>query len=469
MQKSVLVEIVRSLDKKEIREVHKWLQSPAHNQRQDVIYLFEYLCKKLASEEALAKEKAWSYLFPAQKFDDAFMRQIMYFLLKGVESYLVFNEVTKDAVHTQAMLLKVYRNRQLDKSFRLTMEATRKQQEKSHYRNSSFLKEQHILEQEQYYYLVGQKWSMELNLQKTANALDVAYFADKMRISCLMLSHGGVYKKVSYDMGSLAMVMEYVESRGLLKEPAIAVYYYGYKALTEPENESYFIDLERIIFEKGHLFPLAELRELYLLAINYCVGRINAGFDPYLRKAFQFYKSGFEKGILLENGLISKISFGNAVSNALRIKEFEWAENFIQEFKAHLEEKHRQSMVHFNLSRLYFERGDYNKAQQLLAKFEYDDMVLNLIAKTMLLKIYYEEEEFNAFESLLESMRAYLQRKEAIGPNHRVVYKNLLSLMRKLIHLNPYSKAQKERFRILVNSTNPLIEREWLLKQLAEK
>lgn len=469
MQKSVLVEIIESLDKKEMRDVTKWLQSPAHNQREDVIKLFEYICKKLTNEEALAKEKVWKYVFPNQEFDDAYLRQVMYFLLKGVESYLVFNELTKDTVHTQTMLLKVFRSRQLDRAFRLKMETTSKQQLKSPYRNSAFLKEQYTLEQEQYYYLVGQKWNMQLNLQETADAFDLSYVADKLRICCLMLSHQGVYKKVSYNMRNLVYIMAYVESNNLLDEPAVAAYYNGYKALTEPDNESYFNGLEQVIFQKAHLFPLVEIRELYLLAINYCINRINAGFEPYLRKAFQLYKSGFENNILLENGLITKITFGNAVSNALKIQEFDWAENFIQKFQVHLEEKHRQSMVHFNLSRLYFERGDYPKAQQMLSKFEYDDMVLNLIAKTMLLKIYYEEEEYNAFESLLESMRTYLQRKEAISPNHRVVYKNLLSLMRKLIHLNPYSSTQKERFRTTVNSTNPLIEREWLLKQVAEK
>lgn len=469
MQKSTLVEIIGSLSRKEIRDLNKWLQSPAHNQRQDVIRLFEYICKHLDNgETGLEKEKAWKHIFHGQPYDDAFMRQVMYFLLKSLESFLVFHEISKDPVHIQSMLLKVYRSRQLDRAFRLTIEAARKQQINAPYRNSSFLREQLLLEQEQYYYLVGQKWSKELNLQETADALDLSYIADKLRISCLMLSHQG-YRTVSYDMGNLASVMTYVEMKGLLKEPAVAVYYYGYKALTEPENESHFNELEGVIFEKGHLFPLVEVRELYLLAINYCISRINAGFEPYLRKAFQFYKAGFEKEILLENGLITKISFGNAVANALRIKEFDWAENFIQKFQVNLEEKHRQSMVHFNLARLYFEKGDYGKAQQLLSKFEYDDMVLNLVAKTMLLKIYYEEEEYNAFESLLESMRAYLKRKEAISPSHRMVYKNLLSMMRKLIHLNPYSKTQKEKFRAQILETNPLTEKEWLLRQVGEK
>ena len=60
MQKSVLTEIVRALEKKEIRELNKWLQSPAHNQRQDVIKLFDFLVKNLPNgDEGAEKAKAW--------------------------------------------------------------------------------------------------------------------------------------------------------------------------------------------------------------------------------------------------------------------------------------------------------------------------------------------------------------------------------------------------------------------------
>jgi len=105
----------------------------------------------------------------------------------------------------------------------------------------------------------------------------------------------------------------------------------------------------------------------------------------------------------------------------------------------------------------------------LLLKFEYNDMLFNIIAKTMLLKIYYEEDEYDLFESLLESLRIYLQRKEALDPARKSAYKNMISLMKKLVNLNPYAKGPKEKLRELITSTNPLMERDWLMKQLDAK
>ncbi len=169
---------------------------------------------------------------------------------------------------------------------------------------------------------------------------------------------------------------------------------------------------------------------------------------------------------MLENNNITRYTFGNAVAFAIKVGEFDWAEQFIERFQHHLDEKERNSIVNFNLSRVYFEKGDYNKAQNMLTQFDYNDMLFNLIAKTMLLKIYHEKEEFDAFESLLESMRTYLQRKEALDPARKAAYKNMISLMKKLLHLNIFSKVQREKFREVVGKTNPLAEREWLLKQI---
>jgi Lon protease-like protein len=99
-------------------------------------------------------------------------------------------------------------------------------------------------------------------------------------------------------------------------------------------------------------------------------------------------------------------------------------------------------------------------------QFEYNDLLLNIIAKTMLLKIYFEQSEFDAFESLLESLRIYLQRKEALDNNRKQAFKNMISLMKKLLKMSPISRVQRDKLRELVTSTQPLMERDWLLQQL---
>lgn len=470
MQKSILSEIVHALERKEVRDIQKWLQSPAHNQRQDVIRLFDYLCQNLADgNDSPKKENAWEVIFPGQPYDDAYMRQVMYFLLKAVEEFLVFSDFTSDKVQYQLALTRIYRKKNLIKAYKQAHRLGSESLEKQPLRSGYYLLNKFFLEQEEHEHRMAINQSAPANLQETADAFEKWFIEERLRISKDMLAHHRIYQKISYNHGLLEAALVYAGSNKMLEDPAIAVYYFTYMALTDPSEETYFDKMEHLILTQMESFEESEVRTLYRAALNYCTAKVNQGNLEYCRRALNFYREGLDTGILIENNQIARYVFSNAVAFAMKIGEFDWAENFIEQYQQYLEEKHRNGTVNFSLSRLYFEKGDYDKAQRYLVEFEYDDMLQNIVAKTMLLKIYYEQDELDAFESLLESLRIYLQRKEALDPARKSAYKNLISLMKKLLHRNPYSKAQTERLHQLVMSTNPLAEREWLLKQLGEK
>src|SRR6056300_1236707 len=117
MENSQLIFILNSFDKKEIREIRKWLQSPSHNQREDVLDLYEYLTSgnRLLNEQQLQKEKVHKKIFPKTPFDDAKLRQTIFFLMKAIEDYLVFKEMKSDEVGERLILARVYRKLNLDK------------------------------------------------------------------------------------------------------------------------------------------------------------------------------------------------------------------------------------------------------------------------------------------------------------------------------------------------------------------
>lgn len=467
MQKSVLAEIVRSLGKKEQRELHKWLQSPAHNQREDVPLLFDYLIKNLQQSDSIVeKEDAWMAIFPEKPYDDAYMRQVMYFLLKSLEEYLVFTDVCSNRVTFQNLLTRIYRERKLEKSYKQSKRLTRENLEAQPLRNGFYLYNLFLLELEESIYQVNFKQNTMVNLQETADAFEKWFLAEKFRISCEMMAHHSMYRKAHYDYGLLNSALDFAKDRKFLNEPAVSVFYNTYKAIQNSEEEQYFDEMEDLIQDLKTKFTHSEIRWLYLAALNYCIVKVNQGKTKYARRVFELYHDGIASGVLLDNNIVSPATFGNAIGAALQINEFEWAEQFVHDFEHHLEEKERKNIANFNLARIYFTKGDYDKAQRFLIQFDYDNMVYSIIAKTMLLQIYFEQSDLDAFESLLESMRIYLQRKEALNPTYKAAYKNMISLMKKLLNLNPYSKAQKSKLKELILSTNPLRERDWLLKQV---
>lgn len=466
MENSHLVATLKTFSKKEVRELRKWLLSPFHNTRDDVVELFEYLTAgtHLEEEKFLRKERVFSKIFPGEPFDDAKLRQTMHFLLKTVEEFLIYDELHEDQARSHMALASVYRKRKLNRAFAKTIKNVESLQEKAPFRNEHFLRNEYLLQQEQYTFLENLKRNIPMNLQEVSDALDTTYFADKLRQSCLILAHQKVYK-AEYKVGLLDEVLRYVEEKGFLDVPAIAVYYYGYRALTADDNENYFKHLRETMNRYGDLFPQSEIRDIYLMAINYCIGRANTGGETYIREAFELFRLGFAKKVLVENGQVSRFTFRNAITAALKLKEYDWVEKFIHEYREYLEKKYQESFFLHSLARLNFEKKDYDSAMRLLVQTDFDDILINLNAKTMLFKMYYELDEIDALESLLESMRTYIQRKEVMG-YHKSNYQNIIRYTKKLVRINPYDNGQRDKLRQEILSANPLTEREWLLEQL---
>ncbi len=469
MKKSNLILVLRTFSKKEIRDLRKWLQSPIHNQREDVVQLLDYLVdgNRLHKEDLLEKEAVFPWIYSKETYDDAKMRQCIFFLMRCVEEFLVYQSLQADGMQRKITLAREYRHRKLDKAHQKSMKGAHGYQEQELHRNSFFYRNEYLLQQEQYNHTVVRSRAIPMNLQQLSDALDISFIADKLRQSCHMLSHQTVYK-TDYEIGLIQEVLGYVEKRtDLLAVPAIGIYYHGYKTITEKEEESHFKNLKALIFQHGRLFPSREISDIHRIAINYCIGRINLGNRSYIRELFEQYQQGLELGTLIDGGIFSRYTFSNLVTNGTFLKEYDWVENFIHEYAPYLEERYRESIVHFSLAKLHYEKGEYDQAMILLRQVEYDDILVNLSAKTMLLKMFYERDEFDALESLLESVRTFMQRKKVIG-YHKSNYKNMIRYTKKLLKVNPYNKSALQRLQTEIEEANPLTEREWLLRQLSQ-
>lgn len=468
MKKSLLIKILRTCTKKEHRDLQKWIISPMHNLRKDVARLFGYLMEDnhLYNDSFLEKEAVFKWIFGKVPYDDAKMRQTMYFTTKCLEEFLIYNALRKDEVRARMTLGNVYRKRKLDKAFQKNLKETKKLQKQQDYRNMQYLYNEYFIQQEQYYYLSGVK-RLELNLQQMSDALDVTYIADKLRQSCLMLAHQSVYKKEEYEIGMMDDVLKAVQTKDFLNYPAIAIYYYSYMAQTNKEDESYFLNLKHEISEHGHLFLKSEIRDIYLLAINYCVAKINASLPHYFREVFELYRQGLEQKILLDEGALSRYTFINVVTIGTNLSEFDWLEFFINDYQQYLEEKYRENAVSYSLGRLYFFKKEYDESMKHFSQVEYDDILMNLNAKIMQIQMFYERDELDVLESLLESVRTYLVRKKVIG-YHRANYKNIIRLTKKLVKINPFSKAQRNKLRKEIEEADPLTKKKWLLEMLEE-
>lgn len=461
MQKSRLVELIATLNHKEIKEAQKFLASPFFNLREDVQALFELIINK---ESTPTKEEAFAVLFPRDAYEPQRIRQVMSWLQKLLEEYLFIRSVQAKEINRKTELIKAFRSRGLDRHFMFTVREAEKLLDESPSRNADWHRQNFNLLQEKHMLSEKRQRTGEQHLQALTDEYDAAYLMEKLRHACLIRSYQAV-NKVEYDLGLLLPLLPHFADHFWEKWPAAGIYFYSFKMLSEANGQPFFHKVKEQLGKHHLLFPPEELRDIYLFAINFSIRQFNEGKKESGREAFQLYREMLEAKLLTLDGNISRFAYRNIVALGLKLEEYEWVENFLMEQKEFLEIQYREAIFSFNLAKLEYERQNFTAAIVLLQKADYSDLLLNVAAKILLMKIYFIQKEERLLDSHLSAMWRFLKRKKMVG-YHRENYLNIIAICQKMTNLNPFDKSAKANLKMLIETTEPLTERNWLLEQI---
>lgn len=468
VEKNPLISIYQSLDKSDARRLGKWLDSPVHNQREDVRVLHAYLLggeDRLFKTSSLGKMRIWKRIFPKEPYNDARLRQTFHWALKATETFLSWENWQRDSFTQQLGLAKELRRRNVAGSAGRSLQKAGQLQDKTQVRNENYFRNQYDLELEREEHRTYYQLRDRPRFQEISDTLDLTYVIEKLKASWNMLFHQRVYK-TTYSIRFLDEVISYVQQFNLEEYPVLAIHYYGYRGLVEDDVSGATISLLRDAVEKhGNLLSRIDLRYVILMAINLCISNMNQGREPYVREAFEWYRLGLDRDVIANNGQMTRATYLNIVANAIKLSEYSWAASFIEEYTDQLEEDIRENTESFARARLAYEQKDYDTGMPLLAQVDFKHPVYNILAKTLQLKIYCEIDEYDAMESQLDSMTTYLRRK-TLSDLHKDNFGNIVRFVRRISRLAQGDRSKKAELRAQIEAATPLTEKKWLLEQL---
>ncbi|TNE57419.1 MAG: hypothetical protein EP344_11215 [Bacteroidetes bacterium] len=468
MENTKLIQLLRTFSPEERKGLKKWVQSPFFNQRPEVYTLLVFLEKSMRSgKPAPDKQDAFRHIFGDKPFDDHRIRMTISFLYRQANQFLATTHFLADTPQYQLHLAGLLRQRRLDDQARQAQQASGTALNSYPYHNADFQQQQYLFLLEQYRGAVQQSPAGPLPLQALSDQLDRAFLSRKLWQACFMHSHQTVFN-TRYDYGLLEAVLLHIPGSPAMEEPDIALYYHCYHALTNPQEKSHFQQFKQLLLRSNNHFPEEELRDLYILAINFCIRQYNAGNTEYLADQFDFYREGLDKRYFLADGELSRYTYQNAVTIGLVLNELDWVETFLHSYLPRLPQQNRESVFNFNLARLEYRRRRLGSALQLVQKADYKDLLLHLAAKTLQLKIFYEMEAFDLLESHLQALQIFIRRKKNLG-YHRENYLNTVHFTRKLLESNLFDREIRQALRQEIEQTKALAEKEWLLEKLEKR
>ncbi len=458
---STLVTLIRAMPSSSYRDIRKFLQSPYFTTRTDMLPLFD----RIAAGPVGDKEAFWLELYPSTPFDDQQLRLLMSYLHKLIETYVSLSEWTSDEVSQRMTLAVGYRKRGMNVQFGKAQKAAEKAIINRPWRDGEFHHVRYQLMWEEYELQTVQNPTDAASFQEMVHHVDASYLSNRLRLICMAYAQRQVYQ-TSLETLDVAEVIAMASSPVWENTPAVTLYLACYRMLREPDKIDHFHNFTNALEQNQSVFAEEEIRGLYQQAINYCIRRLNSGDDHFFKEVLQLYQSGLANGYLLEQGILSRFAYHNIVAAALHVGELDWANGFIHDYKPQLERKYRDSSFSFNLARLEYHRNRFDTVLELLQKANYRDPLLNLAARTLLLKTWYEMNEIELLQSHLDAMRNYIQRKRVIG-YHKANYMNIVRFTDRLLKVNVRDAKALEALRLAIEKEEILTERVWLLARLA--
>lgn len=466
MTASLLVRAFQSMKQKEARAFMDFLRCPLFNRREEVIRLCQHLADHSGKpmQKAFAAERLFEAAYPDATYNNLHLRQLMFYALEALRQYFALIEWQSNEPERKRSMVRALRNRGLDSLFDRALEKAVVKDEKNQIRDAQHHFNQYQLLQEKVEHKARRERSAGLNLQPLPDELTTFYVSEMLRHACSALMHQAVAGQ-TYHMQLLDAILGVVEKGDMLETPAVAVFYQAFRMLQSPEDDQPFEQLKRLLLEHEGRFNLEEMRGLYLVAINGCIRRMNAGKRAYIREAFDVYRAALARNFLTENGFMSSFTFKNIIRLGAALEEHDWTEQFIEQYRNELHPRERDNAYRYNRAFLYFQKGNYAQAMPLLQQVDLEDPLNNLHARRMLVRSYYELGESDALDSLLQSFGAYLHRQKNLG-YHQELNMNFVRFMLRIIKLSPKEEEAKSMLLQDIAAEKQVAEREWLLEKL---
>jgi hypothetical protein len=291
--------------------------------------------------------------------------------------------------------------------------------------------------------------------------------AEKLRHYCTLLSWKKMYQ-LDISMAHMDHITMLASSQQYIEIPAIQIYNTIRLTYEEEENVGHYYTLKSLLKKHIHLFPQEEQREIYATAISYCINKVNKNVSEFQKENFEVYREALNSDVLFLQNQLSATTFRNIVHIALRVNEFTWAENFIHDYAPYVDEKYRNNAVEFSLARLEFYRRNFDKVLQHLHRVSYDDVWYNLNVKSIMILAYYELDEFDALESLLQAFRMYIKREKSLSADRKNHYLNLIKFTTALMKMSVRDQDKLKKLRDEITAAKGVVSKPWLLEKVDE-
>ena len=479
MYSNKLIQVLRFFSRKEMTRFYELVQSPYFNKHEEVKQLVSHLNQLYPRfiEKTCERKTLFKNIFPNKKHDQKQLALLFTYTWRLLNQFLTQEELKENSLQQNLFLLQILRKKGHQRAYEKLLAEIENVLLKKEIQNSKFSFHQFLVKAEaERYHSQLEKHETDWGIQQKQNHLDHFYFSEKLKDACEMMMRSRILQvEYSYEMLDNIIAVIEKNKKEYAHIPSIIVYYHVFQMLAKATSESYQ-ELIPILKKYESFFPKEELESIYNHLQHFCMNKINTGDNNYLSELFHLYQMQLQQDLLIENNYLSEWHYKNMVTVGLRLGELDWVKNFIENYRNRLDPEVVKNAYTFNLAAYFYEANELEKVLDLLVKVEYSDIRYVLHAKSLLLRTYYDLNEYEAFLSLTESFQKYIHRNAQISDARKNGISNLVKFTKKTFQIKnelKFSRPEKlqlelQKLQKTIAETDTIFNQSWLNVKVRE-
>lgn len=500
MQNTGLISILKTFEPSEIKEFGDFVRSPYFNKKESVIKLYDYLRKyhPAFEESKIPKEEVHRKIFPGTAYNDGFMRKIIFNLNKLAESYITYNRSKNNPVESGFELLSELNNRNLGKLFVKHFNEITSEVESAPYKNYLYYRRKFILGVNRTTYIDKNRYKMDLHDKKESHNEHIKeklyYFTNYFLLLSLdiyrTLKYQDYTDRFEFNDRLLDNIISFLldelnkrENQGFpdyVENLTTKVYLYEIMLMNEKSGsvdlpkDKYYKKLKEILSKEVNNLSHDSRFSLFNILVQHCANRILRGFKEYSNERWELDKIALEQGIFksVVETHFPPPAFASFVRDASEVKEFDWAESFIEAYKNKLEPVNYETVLNLSHSLIHFNKNEHEKALAFLNKIKpVKRWEFKFAVKELTLMVYYELSMFTQAYYLIDSFRHFITSMTKNFSSERIESRNnFLKYFTGLLKLK--ENTGKKELNVIVkdlrNSQIIIFSRDWLISKANE-
>jgi hypothetical protein len=470
-----LIELLKALNKKEMRKLGEFTSSPYFNKNENVIRLFEAVSKFYPDfdNKKLTIESLFIRVFPDEKYDYHKINNVISDLYKVTENFLVVNNYIDSDNPGDFRILHVLRQKKLYKLYKQKYNSLIDDTEHAEFRDESYWYNKYGLIAEYRKYLFDTAPNTELNTMQDEFDNFLKYSLIKlMRFYSVMIHENG-QNNIPYKLRMFEEIFSFLENNGIEEPPVLSIYRNIIFLQTKKEKK-YYDELKRL--KDKYLSELSESDKGFLFVhlwgfIAYNV--MTLADYSYYEEAFRHNEEVLRIGLRNEKN-ISYFDFLNYVKTACSVGKFEWAKDFIEKYKSSIPKEELDNTLNFCNGTIEQKKGNYEKALEYFAKTNYSSFILKVQVKIIQCRLFFELGMYEQAISAIDSFKHYLQREKMITEGQKESFFTFLKYLGQLLKIKEIinKKEADVELGILKNEVEQMKQNTfgvklWLLEQIS--